>query len=924
MDASRQTADDALKSLASDRVAGLGATEAAALLAEHGPNELTERAGRSRLAIVGEQLLNVMTFILFAAAILSGVLGDWIEAGVILAIVVLNAVLGYTQEFRAEQSMAALKRMSVPTVKVRRGGQVLEISSRDLVPGDVVLLETGNVVPADGRVLSSANLRTQEAALTGESEAVEKDGTIVFEAPKPLAERRNMVYAGTIVSYGRGEVVVTATGMSTELGKIAGLIQSVKKEKTPLQKRLDRLGKGLAIAAGVLVAVVFLLGIRTAGTREEVFEVLLTAVSLAVAAIPEAMTAVVTIALSLGAQRMLKRKALIRKLPAVETLGSVSVICSDKTGTLTQNRMTVTAIDIANRRIDLVQREGEGRLTLERVASVEAEGPRASTLDLLLVGGALCNDAILARQEKPEDARRAVGDPTEGALVLAAAEYGARKDELDQALPRVAELPFDSERKRMTTVHRMPAGDAELPEALRALWARRSESVETPGFLAVTKGAIDGLLPLCRSLWVEGALVPLDDDRRRRVMGAHDELAAQGMRVLAVAVRPLDEPPAGPDLAGIESDLILVGLFGILDPARPEVADAVARCRAAGIRPVMITGDHPLTARHIARQIGITESEEFLTGQDLDTLTENQLRDRVNGPKAVAVFARVSPEHKIRLVGSLQEQGLVVAMTGDGVNDAPALRKADIGVAMGITGTDVARDAAEMVLLDDNFATIVAAVEEGRKIYDNIRKFIKYLLSCNASEIVVMLAGPLLGMPLPLLPLQILWMNLVTDGLPALALGVEPAEENIMKRPPYTSEESIFGRGLVPFVAVMGVVMSLIALGVGLWSYRTGDPAWQTLLFTTLIFSQVVLALEVRSERSSLFHLGLFTNPLMVGAFFSTVALQVAVVYVPVLQRVFRTAPLGARDLLVVLGSGVVVVVVVEAWKLVLRRTTKA
>ena len=459
-----------------------------------------------------EQLLNVMTFILLAAAVLSVALGDWIEAVVILAIVVLNAVLGYTQEHRAEQSMAALKRMSVPTVRVRRDGRVQEISSRDLVPGDVVLLETGNVVPADGRVLESVNLRAQEAALTGESEAVEKDGAIVFEAEKPLAERRNMVYAGTIVTYGRGEVVVTATGMATELGKIAGLIQSVEKEKTPLQKRLDRLGKGLAIAAGVLVAVVFLLGIRTAGTREQVFEVLLTAVSLAVAAIPEAMTAVVTIALSLGAQRMLKRRALIRKLPAVETLGSVSVICSDKTGTLTQNRMTVTAIDVANRRIDLVQREDGGRFTLRRVGSAEAEGALASTLDLLLVGGALCNDAVLVREEAPAGGHHAVGDPTEGALVLAAAEYGVRKDDLDRALPRVAELPFDSVRKRMTTVHRMPAEDAEVPAALRPLWARRSQAVETPDFLAVTKGAVDGLLAQTRSLWVEGALVPLDDD----------------------------------------------------------------------------------------------------------------------------------------------------------------------------------------------------------------------------------------------------------------------------------------------------------------------------------------------------------------------------------------------------------------------------
>ncbi len=916
--------EEVLKRLASDGTSGLDGPDAAVRLEKHGPNELTERAGRSRLAIVREQLLNVMTFILLAAAILSVALGDWIEAVVILAIVVLNAVLGYTQEYRAEQSMAALKRMSVPTVRVRRDGRVQEVSSRDLVPGDVVLLETGNVVPADGRVLESVNLRSQEAALTGESEAVEKDGAIVFSSEKPLAERCNMVYAGTIVSYGRGEVVVTATGMATELGKIAGLIQSVEKEKTPLQKRLDRLGRGLAIAAGVLVVVVFLLGIRTARSREQVFEVLLTAVSLAVAAIPEAMTAVVTIALSLGAQRMLKRRALIRKLPAVETLGSVSVICSDKTGTLTQNRMTVTAIDIANRRIDLVQKEGGGRFTLGRVASAEAEGALASSLDLLLVGGALCNDAVLVKGEAAAGGSHAMGDPTEGALVLAAAEYGVRKDDLDRALPRVAELPFDSDRKRMTTVHRMPAQDAEVPAVLRPLWSRRSLSVETPDFLAVTKGAIDGLLSQTRSLWVEGAPVPFDDDGRRRVMAAHDDLAAKGMRVLGVAVRPLGRPPTDEELPGLEADLILVGLFGLLDPARPEVTDAVARCREAGIRPVMITGDHPLTAGHIARQVGITDGEEFLTGQDLDKMTDAELHERVNGKNAVSVFARVSPEHKIRLVSSLQEQGLVVAMTGDGVNDAPALRKADIGVAMGITGTDVARDAAEMVLLDDNFATIVAAVEEGRKIYDNIRKFIKYLLSCNASEIAVMLLGPLLGMPLPLLPLQILWMNLVTDGLPALALGVEPAEENIMRRPPYTSEESIFGRGLVPFVAVMGVVMSLISLGIGLWSFRSGDPAWQTLLFTTLIFSQVVLALEVRSERGSLFQIGLFTNPLMVGAFVSTVGLQVAVVYLPFLQKVFRTAPLGARDLLVVFVSGLSIVVVVEAWKFILRRRTTA
>jgi Ca2+-transporting ATPase len=915
--APRLSSADVLRRLESDGLLGLGVDEAATRLEKHGPNELTERLGRSRLAIVREQLFNVMTFILLAAAALSIALGDWVEAGVILAIVVLNAILGYTQEYRAEQSMAALKRMSVPSVRVRREGRVQEISSRDLVPGDVVLLETGNVVPADGRVLESVNLRAQEAALTGESEAVEKDGALVFEKERPLAERRNMVYAGTIVTYGHGEIAVTATGMATELGKIADLIQSVQEESTPLQKRLARLGRGLAIAAGVLVAVVFLLGLRKAGSREEVLELLLTAVSLAVAAIPEAMTAVVTIALSLGSQRMLKRRALIRKLPAVETLGSVSVICSDKTGTLTQNRMTVTAIDVANRRIDLVQSEGEERFSLRRAGEAAEQGALTSTLDLLLCGGALCNDAVLELEETPSGGHHAVGDPTEAALVVAAAEYGVRKDQLDKSLPRVAELQFDSVRKRMTTVHRLPAADAEVPEAMRPLWNRRSRAVETPDFLAVTKGAVDGLLAQVRHLWVEGALKPFDDDDRRRVMAAHNDLATRGMRVLAVAVRPLDHLPTGPELLDLEADLILVGLFGMLDPARPEVAEAVARCRAAGIRPIMITGDHPLTAHHVAKQVGITETEEYLTGQDLDRITDADLRDRVND---VSVFARVSPEHKIRLVTSLQEQGLVVAMTGDGVNDAPALRKADIGVAMGLAGTDVAKDAAAMVLLDDNFATIVAAVEEGRKIYDNIRKFIKYLLSCNASEIAVMLLAPLLGMPLPLLPLQILWMNLVTDGLPALALGVEPAEKNIMQRPPYPSQESIFGRGLALFVVIMGIAMSLISLGIGAWAFFSGNPAWQTLLFTTLIFSQVIFALEVRSERNSIFRIGLFTNPLMVVAFLATVGLQVAVVYLPFMQKVFSTTPLSGRDLLTAFGAGLAVLVVVETWKWILRR----
>ena len=905
---------DVARKLETDPAQGLTDGEARRRLGKYGSNELIERGGRTQWQILVEQVTNILTLILIGAAAVSIFLGDILDAIVIMAIVVLNALLGFSQEYRAEQAMAALKRMAVPTVRVRRDGKVQEISARDLVPGDVVLLETGNVVPADGRALESVNLRVQESALTGESEAVDKEAALVFDAEKPLGDRRNMVYSGTVVSYGHGQMIVTETSMQTELGHIADMIQSVGQEKTPLQRRLDRLGKVLATAALVLVAVIFALGLLRG---EPVEEMLLTAVSLAVAAIPEAMTAVVTIALSLGAQRMLKRRALIRKLPAVETLGSVSVICSDKTGTLTQNRMAVTVLDIANHRVDLKQRAEDERLALVPAGDKPVTPGLVPTIDLLLVSGALCNDAVLVKEENGQIRYHAVGDPTEGALVLAAAACGILKDDLDAAFPRVTELPFDSIRKRMTTVHRTPQSGEGIPPSLRPVWERRLHEITPPPYLAFTKGAIDGLLAMTREVWVEGERQPFDEAWRKRVIAAHDQLAQNGMRVLGVGLRPLDGVPAPEQVDGLEKDLILVGLVGLIDPPRPEVMDAVQTCKSAGIRPVMITGDHPLTARHIAKQIGITDRDDFVSGQELDNLSASELKEKA---RDISVFARVSPEHKLKLIQAYQEDGHIVAMTGDGVNDAPALKKADIGVAMGITGTDVSKEAAEMVLLDDNFATIVAAVEEGRIIYDNIRKFIKYLLSCNASEIAVMLFGPFLGVPLPLLPLQILWMNLVTDGLPALALGVEPAEENVMKRPPYSSEESIFGRGTAPFIVVMGIVMSIVALGVGVWAYQSGNPAWRSLLFTTLIVCQLALALGIRGEEASLVRQGLFSNRSMVLAGLSSIGLQLAVIYVPFLQSVFSTAALSGRDLLIASVAGLVVLLVVEVWKWVRRR----
>jgi Ca2+-transporting ATPase len=911
------SADDALQQLGVIPSQGLADAEAQKRLAEVGPNELVEKAGRTRWQIIREQLTGILTILLYVAIVISAALGDWIEAVVILLIVVLNAILGYTQEYRAEQSMAALKRMAVPRVRVRRDGRVQEISARELVPGDIVLLETGNIVPADGRVISGANLKAEEAALTGESEPVEKEADLIFGTDKALGDRRNLVFSGTIINYGRGEFVVTATGMQTELGRIAALIQGVEQEETPLQERLDRLGKVLAYAALILVVVIFVLGLLRGD--EDLQELLLTSVSLAVAAVPEAMTAVVTIALSLGAQRMLRRQALIRKLPAVETLGSVTVICSDKTGTLTVNRMTVTAVDIANHRFDLVQAADETGLELVPLDNAPSPGAQPA-LDLLLVAGALCNDAVLAPDERHLGRFQAVGDPTEAALTVAAAYAGISKTDLDLAFPRLAEVPFDSVRKRMTTLHAVPRSTADLPPSLTPIWSRGVAAENPPAYVAFTKGAIDGILTITGRVWIEGRAEPLDDYWRGRVMAAHDDMAAKGMRVLAAAVRTWDRPPDETTAKSLERDLILVGLFGMIDPPRPEVREAVLACRSAGIHPVMITGDHPLTARHIARQVGITDNDRFFTGQELDRLDADALTEAM---KDVAVFARVSPEHKLKLIDAFQRQNNIVAMTGDGVNDAPALKKSDIGVAMGVAGTDVAKGAADMVLLDDNFATIVAAVEEGRIVYDNIRRFIKYLLTCNTSEIAVMLLGPLLGMPLPLLPLQILWMNLVTDGLPALALGVEPAEKNVMKRPPYSATESVFGHGMVRFVILMGVILSLIAITAAWQLWRLGDPAWQTVLFSTLVFSQLAVALGVRSEDQSLFKIGLFSNRSMVLAVVLTIALQLLVIYWPLAQNIFDTHPLPPADLALSFGLGLLAFVVVEIWKWVGRLTAR-
>lgn len=896
--------DEATKKLEVDVSVGLTDAEARRRLAENGPNELIDRGTKNPWLILVDQFKDLMVIILLVAAVVSFFLSEELtDVIVIMAIVVLNAGIGFSQEYRAEQAIAALKKLAVPTVRVRRNGQLTEVSVRDLVPGDVVLLEAGNLVPADGRLVESINLKVEEAALTGESEPVEKHEEGIKGGDVPLGDQFDMVFMGTVVTYGRGTAVITGTGMNTELGKIADLIQGVEGEQTPLQRRLDGLGKSLAWIALAIIAVVIIFG-RLRG--EEWSVLVLTGISMAVAAVPEGLPAVVTITLALGSQRMLKRNALIRKLPAVETLGSVTVICSDKTGTLTENRMTVTILDVAGHTQDIETLVDKTGAIFD--AELHDDHPaHERTLSLLVKAGALCNDAIL--QQTEEGIVRTIGDPTEGALVVAAAKLGHTKERMDERWPRVGEVPFTSERKRMTTIHKVNVGDDDT----EAPW-------KTAPFVAFSKGGVDNMMEVSTHLWDGTQILQLDDALRQRILDGNARLAQQGQRVLGVAFRPLEayDSQAGET---VEADMIFIGLVAMIDPPRPEVRDAVMTARDAGIRPMMITGDHPLTAQQIAKELTITEQERHLTGRDLATMDADELQGVVH---EISVYARVSPEHKLNIVNALQAKGEVVAMTGDGVNDAPALKKADIGVAMGITGTDVSKEAADMVLLDDNFATIVAAIEEGRKVYDNIRKFIKYTLSSNTGELFVMLAAPFLGMPLPLVPLQILWINLVTDGLPGLALAIEDSERGVMKRAPFRPNESIFSRGMGQRILWIGTLMGLISLLMGYLYWDPNNPqphgTWQTMVFTTLTLAQMGNALAIRSNIDSLFSIGIFSNRLMLGSVLLTFTLQMLLVYVPFFQGIFNTVALSPLELAISLAASSLVFFTVELEKWVRRR----
>jgi len=910
---------EVLRALQVDPQQGLADAEVERRRQTYGPNELVERGLKSPWRILWEQFTEVMVVVLAVAAVVSAWLGDWKDAVAILAIVVLNGALGFVQEYRAERAMAALKKMAAPRVKVRRDGRTQQVEARDLVPGDVILLEAGDAVPADARLIEAANLRVQEASLTGESHAVDKRPDLLTLGPMalraegnaevPLGDRHNMLYLGTAVTYGRGTAVVVETGMRTELGRIAELIQTVEGGPTPLQRRMAQLGKSLALVALVIVGVVFGLGLLRG---EDLLEMFLTGVALAVAAVPEGLPAVVTIALALGAQRMLRRKALIRKLPAVETLGSVTVICSDKTGTLTENRMTVTILDVADHTISLEERLRDRMPILQ--ASDECFQPAGTAQVLLLAGGALCNDATLQADSQVPGDYKAIGDPTEGALLVAAARCGLWKAELEKHLPRVAEVPFSSERKLMTTVHKLDlTSDGDGLEG----HLRRALDDPATNYLAFTKGAVDRLLEISGRVWVHGGCQPLTDEWRQRIQIANDRMAKQGLRVLGAGFRPVASLPAGDGVESVEGDVVFVGMVGMMDPPRPEVEEAVATCKQAGIRPVMITGDHPLTAQRIAQDLRIANNGRVLTGQELTRMSPEELEALVED---VAVYARVSPEHKLKIVTALQKKGHIVAMTGDGVNDAPALRRADIGVAMGITGTDVAKEAADMVILDDNFATIVSAVEEGRTIYDNVRKFIRYTLTSNTGEILVMLLAPFFGLPFPLTALQILWINLVTDGVPGLALSVEPPERDTMRRPPYPPNENIFARGMGFSILLGGLLMGLVSLGVGYWGWIRGNPAWTTMVFTTLTLSQMGNALAIRSTRDSLFRIGVLSNKVMLGAVALTFVLQLAVTYAPPLQAIFGTRALSPMELAISLAASTITFWIIEVKKWWLRR----
>jgi Ca2+-transporting ATPase len=840
---------------------GLSKHEAQERINEYGYNEFKEKQTKSTLQRFLEQFKDFLVIILIIAAVISGFLGEVADSIIILAIVVLNAFLGVIQENKAEESLKALKKMAAPLAHVIRDGMSMEVPARELVPGDIVILEAGKYVPADLRLIETSNLKIEESSLTGESVPVEKNDTVIDDANVPIGDRKNMAFMSSMVTYGRGKGIVVATGMNTEIGKIADMISNVEDEKTPLQKKLEEVGKGLGIAALIICAIMFGVGVIEG---RPVFQMFMTAVSLAVAAIPEGLPAVVTIVLAVGVQKMIKRNAIIRKLPAVETLGAASVICSDKTGTLTQNKMTVKKIYTINGFADDIL---DARKVLE-IAN-------------------LCNDTQIVE----EDGKfKTIGDPTETALVDIALTAGIDKRVLDREYQRVDEIPFDSDRKLMTTLNKTK-----------------------DGITSNTKGAPDVMLSRCKYILDGDTIREIQKEDIENIKAANEEMAREALRVLALGFKNSNEV----DKKRAEEDIVFAGLMGMIDPPREEAKEAVHLCKTAGIKPVMITGDHKATAIAIAKELGILNNEsEAISGSEIENMSQEELTQKVEN---FSVYARVSPEHKVRIVDAWRSKGKIVAMTGDGVNDAPALKKANIGAAMGITGTDVAKEAADMVLTDDNFATIVAAVEEGRTIFSNIKKSISFLLSCNIGEIITLFVATLLGWIEPLLPIHILWVNLVTDSLPALALGMEPAEKDIMNQPPRDPNEGLFAKGLGLRIALQGAIIGAVTLAAFLYGHQYSEEVGRTMAFFTLSFSQLVHAYNVRYARKSVIFNGMFSNGYLNKAFLISAFIQLIVLVTPFTREIFKIVLLNGPQIGVVILCSIIPLIVVEIAKLIRR-----
>ncbi|MCD1146504.1 calcium-translocating P-type ATPase, SERCA-type [Peptoniphilus sp. KCTC 25270] len=898
MDWYKKSVDDVLSELKTDATSGLTIEESEKRLSEYGPNELAEEAKKPFMKKLLEQFLDPMIIILLLAAIISGVVGEVVDSIIILAIVIINAALSLYQEGKAEEAISALKKMSSPTVKVIRSGKVQEIDSTTLVPGDLVVLETGDIVPADLRLIESSNLKIDESSLTGESVAVDKNALALPEGEQGIGDRENYAYSASIVTYGRGRGIVAETGLKTEIGKIATSISAMEEEQTPLQRKLAQLSKSLGLLVIGVCIVVFVVGLLYG---HETLGMFLTAISLAVAAIPEGLPAIVTIVLSMGMGNMAKKNAIVKRLLAVETLGTTTYICSDKTGTLTQNEMTVTRAFVDGKEIKVsgTGYEPKGDITFEGSAVTDGDFP---SLHIMSTIATLTNDADL---DQGENGYRIIGDPTEGALLTFAGKQGYEELEVEKKYPRLQEIPFDSDRKMMTTFH---------------------ENFFDGKVSSFTKGAPDIILKRCNRISLNGEVVDLTEDLRKEILDANSHFAKNALRVLAFAYNNYDTMPEERTSEAIEKDMIFVGLTGMIDPARPEVKEAIRECKSAGIVPVMITGDYLETAVAIADDLGIlAEGENAMMGEELNGKSPEEIQEIV---KTTRVFARVSPENKVQIVTALKQNGEIAAMTGDGVNDAPAIKKADIGIAMGITGTDVAKNTSDVILTDDNFATIVGAVEEGRIIYANIKKFVTFLLSCNIGEVLVVLLSILMNLPTPFLPIQLLWLNLITDSFPALALGVEKGEAETMLEPPRDPKEPILDRKIIVTLAIQSIAITIATLGTYYIALEThgyegeGLVYARTMAFGTLVFSELFRSFSSRSIDDTLFKLGFFTNKRLLQAVAISVALTLLVLYVPFLEELFHLTDLSMKDWAFVLVASLIPLVLGEIQKMIRFRQT--